>query len=71
MSRVLCWFNEWLRRIAPARGNGRACHGMKSLPQYLQMVRRWYSMGDALWPARVVMRWWLDGLPLKQKVALY
>jgi hypothetical protein len=44
---------------------------MKSLPQYLQMVRRWYSMGDALWPARVVMRWWLDGLPLKQKVALY
>jgi hypothetical protein len=31
--RVLYCFNEWLRRIAPARGNGRACHGMKSLPR--------------------------------------
>ena len=68
MSRVLCCFNEWLRRIAPARGSGgRACHGMKSLPRYLQMAGRWFGMGDALWPARVVVRWWLDGLPFKAK----
>jgi len=67
MRRVLWCFNEWLRRIAPARGNGRAaCHGLESLPQYMQMDGAAVVSGDALWPARVVVRWYSDGVQSKK-----
>ena len=67
VARVLCCFNEWLRRIAPARGDGRACHGTKSLPQYLQTARRWYRRcAVACARGGAMVRGW-PGLPFKTK----